>query len=307
MDLPKVKRSLREFEQSISTLQNYVKSIDKTAMVFKQVCLKELNQDVSADLSSVKIDTGNLHAVREKILSIASLYEQELIKKSEEEYLAKDRSWFLSNLRATAKQSMFDEEGLDYVKQRLGHFNDFRHIGLEIGCGRAYWYDYLAALSPLYQVDINWSLFPEIASKFQPLFFEKDRMRFVKTTGTNLPGVDQETVDFVFSWNTFNYFPISVIKEYLTSIFYTMKPGAYAFISYANGDREDAFEHILEGQWSYNNSDIMASVVQEAGFEVKALFETGRGGSWIEFTKPGSKIYTIEYPKPGEAYCKKVY
>lgn len=307
MDLPKVKRSVREFEHSIYNLQHYIESVGKNTEILRQVCLDELNVDMSKDINSICIDTSNLDVIKNRILDRTQLYEKELIKQSEEKYKLKDRSWFLSNLNSTANQNLFDEDGIQYVKDRLGNFNDFRHVGLEIGCGRAYWYNHLAALSPLYQVDINWNLFPEIANRFQPLFFEKDRMRFVKTTGTDLPEVDQGSVDFVFSWNTFNYLPINTIKEYLINIFRVMKDGAYGFISYADGDREDSFQQILNGEWAYNNSDLITNAIRDAGFEPKALFQTGRCGSWIEFVKPGTKIYTIEYPKPGTGYCKKVF
>jgi SAM-dependent methyltransferase len=304
-DIPALIRSLEILEYTLDDLdqsmQRVVEAIDKLDAVSKNA-----KEQLSHQFKN-KINRSFLDQAISDINDQISLQEQQLLDFSSNEYCKKDRAWFISNLTQWPNDKIFDKEGIDYLKLRLSNFNDFRHNGLEIGCGKGYWYEWLAALSPLYQVDINWNFFSEIASQFQPLFFAKDRMRFVKTTGTNLPEVTDNTIDFVFSWNTFNFLPVDVINEYLISIHRAMKPGAYAIIGYTNAYRDDSYQQVLKGHWAYNNSKLIHESIAKIGFEPRALFETGLCGSWIEFTKSGTKIHTVDYPKPGTGYCKKVF
>ena len=86
-----------------------------------------------------------------------------------------------------------------------------------------------------------------------------------------------------------------------------MRPGGYAMISYANADRHDAYQYILDGYWAYNTSEHMVQLVKDSGFKPKALFETGLRGSWIEFVKPGPTKFTEDYSIGTNSYCKKVF
>lgn len=304
-DIPGLVRSLDILDHALNDLDQSMirvkESIDRLESVPDNVREQAIHQ-FKNKINRSFLDQA-IHDVNDQI----SLQEQKLLEFSDTEYHKKDRAWFVSNLAQWDNDKVFDKEGLDYLKLRLSNFNDFRHNGLEIGCGKGYWYEWLAALSPLYEVDINWNFFSEIASRFQPLFFAKDRMRFVKTTGTNLPEVDDDIIDFVFSWNTFNFLPVNVIDDYLVSLYRVMKPGAYAIIGYTNAYRNDSYKHVLSGLWAYNNSKSIYESIVRIGFEPRALFETGLCGSWIEFTKPGTKIHTVDYPKPGTGYCKKVF
>jgi SAM-dependent methyltransferase len=304
-DIPGLKKSLTVLEHALNSLNLSIEHVKTTIGSLDNVST-DLRYNAVQALSS-KVDVDFLNQIIEEVSNKITSQEQELRKSSLVDYSKKDRAWFINNLNHWTNEEIFDQEGLQYLKIRLSNFNDFRHNGLEIGCGQGYWYQWLAALSPLYQADINWNFFPMIAGQFQPLFFAKDRMRFVKTTGTDLPGVDNDAIDFVFSWNTFNFLPIEVINQYLSSIYKAMKPGAYAIIGYTNAYREDSYQQVLDGRWAYNNSDVITQSIIDAKFEPRALFETGQRGSWIEFVKPGTKIHTVDYPKPGDGYCKKVF
>lgn len=305
-NIPSLKRTLDVFHRGYETLveeqQKLMQSISNCAGEVPQEIIDEV-----LDHLSKKFDNSFMTRAISEVESKMSALEKELLIKSQDKYSLKDRAWFIKNLNDYPNESIYDQESLDYLKLRISNFNDYTHNGLEIGCGLGYWYQWLAALSPLYQADINWSFFPKIAEQFKPLFFQSDRMRFVKTTGTDLPGVEDNIVDFVFSWNTFNFLPVEQIQLYLTSIMQVMKPGAYAIIGYTNAYLDDAYQQVLDGHWAYNNSDYMTHLVSSAGFEPRAIFNANQKGSWIEFVKPGEKIHQVDYPKPGQGYCKKVF
>lgn len=307
-DLPHLKRVLKNFENSMSNVQQSVRELTISKNELSKVISREMDIDLSQDLGSVQL--SNMQAfdnIRNQINQFVQTQETILINSTSEKYASKTRSWFYSNLKSIKNDVLFDLEGLDYAKIRCSNFNHWTMQALEIGCGTGYWYDSLAGFSPVYEADINWNLFPEISSKFEPLFFEQDRMRFVKTNGTDLPGMEDQCVDFVFSWNTFNYLPLGVIKDYLDSIHRVLRPGGYAMITYANANRDDSYKYILEGHWAYNTSEHMTKLVREAGFTPKALFETGIRGSWIEFVKPGPNKFTEDYSIGSNSYCKKVF
>jgi len=304
-NIPSLVRSLEVLEHALNDLDLCITRVNES--ILKTESVSDDIREQSIHHFKNKINRSFLDDLVNDIKGQILEQEAQLLDQSRRDYINKDRSWFLADLNNCTNDKIFDELGLKYLQLRLSNFNDFTHNGLEIGCGQGYWYEWLAALSPLYQVDINWSLFPQISSRFQPLFFAKDRMRFVKTTGTDLPGVEHNAIDFVFSWNTFNFLPPTVIEQYLLSVYQIMKPGSYAIIGYTNAHRDDSYQRVIDGHWAYNNSDLITKSVTRAGFEPRALFETGLRGSWIEFTKPGTKIHTVDYPKPGTGYCKKVF
>ncbi len=305
-NIPSLKRTLDVFSQGLESLELEQQRIKQSISACADVVPDEIISDVLNHLSQ-KFDNSFMHRAINDVETRMSALELELLDKSRDEYAKKDRSWFVKNLNDMPNESIYDKESLDYLKMRISNFNDYTHNGLEIGCGLGYWYQWLAALSPLYQADINWGFFTKIAEQFRPLFFKADRMRFVKTTGTDLPEVNDNIIDFVFSWNTFNFLPVEQIESYLRSIMRVMKPGGYAIIGYTNAYLDDAYQQVIDGHWAYNNSDYMAHLVSSAGFEPRAIFNANQKGSWIEFVKPGTKIHQVGYPKPGTGYCKKIF
>lgn len=305
-NIPQLKRTLTVFESGLDRLVSEYADIRSTIERCSDQVPADIIDDVLAHLDQ-KFDFSFMDRAIQDLAAKIKTAETELLNDSDRAYALRDRAWFVKNLEDSANDLLFDKDSLDYLKLRLSNFNDYTHNGLEIGCGLGYWYEWLAALSPLYQADINWSFFSEISKRFQPLFFASDRMRFVKTTGTNLPGIDLDSLDFVFSWNTFNYLPTGVIENYLKSMWTVMKPGSYAIIGYTNAYLDDAYDMVVKGHWSYNTSDKMTTLVKRVGFEPRALYDMNQKGSWIEFVKPGEKIHEVDYPNPGQGYCKKVF
>lgn len=219
-----------------------------------------------------------------------------------------NRTWFLNNLKNYPNDRVFDQGGLDFVRERLNVFEYFKLEALDIGSGLGDWYDYLAGFSPVHMCDINWALFDKIKPKYHQLFWDKERIKFVKGTGYNLPGIPSETIGFVFSWNTFNFLPVEIISKYLNSCYDVMLPGAHAMISYTNAEREDVHSFIESEIWCYNTCDRMVELVRSQGFIPMAVFESELRGSWIEFKKPGRHPdITVEYSNIDNTYCKKVF
>jgi SAM-dependent methyltransferase len=219
-----------------------------------------------------------------------------------------NRTWFLNNAKNHPNLKVFDEDGLKFVQERLNVFESYKLQALDIGSGAGDWYEYLAAFNPVYMCDINWAWFDKIRPKYHDLFWYKNRIRFVKGTGHNLPEVPLESIGFVFSWNTFNFLPVEIISKYLACIKDVMLPGAHAMISYTNAEREDVHSFIENEIWAYNTETIMVDLIKSHGFRPMALFESDLRGSWIEFKKPGQHPdISIEYSNIGTKYCKKVF
>ena len=105
----------------------------------------------------------------------------------------------------------------------LPGFNPDTDSALEIGCGIG---RLLRAMSPhfarLYGVDIS----PEMIRLGRDWLREYPKIKLAETTGNSLHIVEDNTIDFVFSYITFQHIPSrKLIAKYMREAFRVLKPG----------------------------------------------------------------------------------
>ena len=169
---------------------------------------------------------------------------------------------------------------LQFVKDRyvLPYVNP-SHAAVEIGPGGGRWTRYLLDFRTLYAVDYHQELLDELARNFQ----RYRNIRFIKNSGTDFPGIDPETIDYVFSFGTFVHLEFALIERYLAAIRPIAKPGANIVIQYS--DKTKIMAQTNRG-FSDNSPDRMRTAVVAAGYSVLEEDTTSLWhSSVIRFTK----------------------
>ena len=159
---------------------------------------------------------------------------------------------------------------------------------LEIGPGGGRWTQFLMPAREIVLVDLNAEFFPYLEDRFRD---HAAKLRFYQTSGYELAGVENESVDFVFSFGTFVHIRPRGIDEYLGDIRRVLRPGGVVSIQYA--DRTKPYFGNAEREGYHGFSDMngkkMERLLRRRRFEV---VEHDRGvlkhSNVVVFTKPGS-------------------
>jgi SAM-dependent methyltransferase len=141
-------------------------------------------------------------------------------------------------------------------------------VALEIGAGGGRWTRYLLAAREVIVVELNREFVEYLERRFPDA---REKLRFYETSGYELRGIADESVDFVFSFGTFVHIDPEGIDEYLGEIRRVLRPGRVASLHY--GDRSKPFfagkppGHI---GFSDMNAEKMERFAAGHGFEVVA-------------------------------------
>jgi ubiquinone/menaquinone biosynthesis C-methylase UbiE len=113
---------------------------------------------------------------------------------------------------------------------RIHRFLDCEHI-LEIAPGHGRCTQYLLPrCRRLTIVD----LVPKCIEFCRQRFNDDPRINFVVNDGMSLPNTADQSVDFVFSWDSLVHVDRAPIRSYLFEIARVLKPGGFAFIHHSN-------------------------------------------------------------------------
>jgi SAM-dependent methyltransferase len=134
------------------------------------------------------------------------------------------------------------------------------HNALEIGPGGGRWTRYLLGFGKLYVVDYYPDLLEELRKNFR-----KPHMTFVLNHGTDFPGVQEKSIDFVLSFGCFVHLDTDLIDAYLANIRHILKPGGNAVIHYSDKTKVYAQTH---SGFSDNTPERMRRMVLGAGVRI---------------------------------------
>jgi hypothetical protein len=153
-------------------------------------------------------------------------------------------------------------EPLRFIKERyvLPYVNA-QHDALEIGPGGGRWTRYLLGFRTLTAVDYH----PELLDELRRNFGRHRNIRYIKNSGTDFPGLDPHSIDYVYSFGTFVHLDFNLIEAYLKSIKTVIKPTANVVIQYS--DKTKIMSQINEG-FSDNTPARMRAGVLAAGYRI---------------------------------------
>jgi len=141
-------------------------------------------------------------------------------------------------------------------------------VVLEIGSGGGRWTRYLLGARRVIVAELNPEFFPYLRERFPD---QVDKFEFYETSGYELGGIDDESVDLVFSFGTFVHIDPEGIDAYLGEIKRCLRPGGVATIHY--GDRSKRFfkgKPLGYGGFADMNGDKMEALLEAHGLPIVA-------------------------------------
>lgn len=154
-------------------------------------------------------------------------------------------------------------------------------VVLEIGPGGGRWTQFLLEAKHVYLVDIN----PEMKNLIASAFPEKKNWTFCHSSGSDIPDVQQGSVDFVFSFGTLVHVEVPVIFQYLVNLKPLLSHGADVVLQHS--DKSIASKKfILSTAFSGNSPDIMRNVAAMSGYQYIENVRFGVNNASISHLKP---------------------
>ena len=153
---------------------------------------------------------------------------------------------------------------------------NFDHTAIEIGPGGGRWTRYLFSFRSLYVVDNHQELLDELIKTFKA-----PNLILIKNSGTNFPGIPQNSVDFVFSFGVFVHLDQNIIGDYLKCLYPIVTNAANIVIQYSDHTKEEARKNI---GFSQNAPDEMRRLVKKMGYTILEenlrFFADGAAKKW---------------------------
>ena len=138
-------------------------------------------------------------------------------------------------------------------------------VVMEIGPGGGRWTQFLIGAREVVLVELNTQFFRYLRKRFRRY---RRKLRFYQTSGYELNGIDDGSIDFVFSFGTFVHIDPDGIDEYLGEIARVLRSGGTGTIQYA--DRDKPFLQTVPdfGGFSDMNAPKMEGLVAARGLEI---------------------------------------
>jgi hypothetical protein len=136
-----------------------------------------------------------------------------------------------------------------------------RHSAVEIGPGGGRWTRYLLGFGTLYAVDYHQELLDELKRNFG----RRPNLRFIRNEGTDFPGIDGQSIDYVFSFGTFVHLDFHLIEAYLAAMRPILRQGANVVLQYS--DKRKIMAQINEG-FADNSPERMHEALQRMGYRI---------------------------------------
>ena len=140
---------------------------------------------------------------------------------------------------------------------------------VEIGPGGGRWTRYMVDAKRIYCVDYHQELLTEVTANFKSAPITP-----IKNNGDDFPGIDDASIDFLFSFGVFVHLDLDIIDRYLANMKRLLKPGASVVLQYA--DKTKVMAQKNEG-FSDNDPDKMRELLAKHGY---TILEEDLGTMW---------------------------
>ena len=136
---------------------------------------------------------------------------------------------------------------------------------MEIGPGGGRWTQFLIGARDVILVELNAQFFPYLRRRFRK---QRRKLRFYETSGFELNGIEDGSVDFAFSFGTFVHIEAEGIDEYLGEITRVLRSGGTTTIQYA--DRTKPFIQTVPDFGGFSDMDApkMEGLIAAHGLEI---------------------------------------
>ena len=217
---------------------------------------------------------------------------KELIERKDREtghgnMIAKGPAWFRTDL-SEKKDQPRDEMLYHEIQNKLNHFaKTNKYNALEIGPGNGEFSTLFYAWKRQFFLDLLPEMRKRIRGKFNPMQ-ERKYVKHFTTDGHHCADVPINSVNLIFSWDTFVFFTEEQIDQYLSSMNRVLIPGGYVFLQYADCHYDKDLEQSKRGYWAYNNKSIMEKLISKNGYVLVEIDQFRPGQNYAIFKKPGN-------------------
>ena len=122
------------------------------------------------------------------------------------------------------------------VDEYIEPYLNSEHVALEIGSGGGRWTKYLVPFKKVYCIDLNPEMLTYMADRFQGA----DNLEYVLTSGVDMPGIPENSVDFAFTYGVFVHLDLNIIEGYLKSLTSVLKNGALFVVQFSDQTKTGA-------------------------------------------------------------------
>ncbi len=152
-------------------------------------------------------------------------------------------------------------EPLQFIRDRFVRpFINPEHLAVEIGPGGGRWTRYLLGFKYLYVIDYHKKLLDELKKNYN-----QANMKFIKNNGTDFPGINNHSIDYLFSFGVFVHLELDLIDSYLKNMKSILKPSANVVIQYSDKTKLMAQQNQT---FSDNTPEKMRELVLSKGYKV---------------------------------------
>jgi SAM-dependent methyltransferase len=138
-------------------------------------------------------------------------------------------------------------------------------VVLEIGPGGGRWTQFLIGARELVLVELNPQFFRYLRKRFRR---NRHKLRFYRTSGYELNGIDACSIDFVFSFGTFVHIEPEGIDAYLAEIARVLRSGGTGTIQYPDRSKPAIQTVSAWGGFSDMTAEQMEELLARRGFEI---------------------------------------
>jgi ubiquinone/menaquinone biosynthesis C-methylase UbiE len=135
------------------------------------------------------------------------------------------------------------------------------HVAVEIGPGGGRWTRYMLGFATLYAVDYHDRLLTELAGNYRA-----PHLRLIKNSGSDFPGIPENSVDYIFSCGVFVHLDIDIIEAYFRNMRRILKASGCAVIQYSDKNKEVARRH--GSDFSDTTPEVIRPLVIRCGFGI---------------------------------------
>jgi len=101
-------------------------------------------------------------------------------------------------------------------------------------------------------------------------FAGDDAFQYIQTDGFTLPGVEDVSLDLVFSWDSMVHFDSDIIRAYLGEIQRVLKPGGHAVLHHSNYTANPGGDFRENPHWrNFMSAPLFAHYAIKAGLQVE--------------------------------------
>ena len=245
-----------------------------------KLIIEKLEKANKKDLT--KLVEGTLATMKD-IATALDVYNEQHLNKNE-----KNETWFQMDVEQKRKNPVVDSILYRQIQTKIFQFSKTNiYNSLEIGPGTGMFSKDFRT----WRLNYFLELLPELEQKIRRRFPPRHQkyLRFCRTRKTDCGGVPQNSVNFVFSWDTFVFFTPNLIAEYLQDMKKCMIKGAYGFVQYTDCHYDFDMEQAKRGYWIYNNKSRMEKIITDTGYKVIEMGSFRPGANYAIFRKPGKQ------------------